>query len=231
MTAFWIKIIAMISMTLDHGAFHLMEPSLTYDVLRASGRMAMPLFCFLIAEGYYHTHSIKDYLKRVTGFALLIEVFFVVIYLTTGEHYLLSVNIILTLASGLVALALLKSDKRVFQILGILLIVVVNFTTFDYGVYGVLLIVGFGLIHDKEKLIFRQSILLLTLNFLFIILVPYLNIDFLISFSPIQWFSLLALIPIVLYNGKEGKKLQLFFYIYYPMHLAVIVGIAYLLKG
>ena len=229
MTAFWIKIIAIASMTLDHSAYHLLEPSVAYDVLRSFGRLAMPLFCFLIAEGYYHTHSIKAYLKRVIGFALLIEAFFIVLYLATGELYLLSVNIILTLASGLTALVLLKSGKMKYQILGVLLIVLVAFTPFDYGVYGVLLIVGCGLIHGEEKMLLKQFALLVSLNFVFIVAVPYLGIGFLIVFLPMQWFSLLALVPIALYSGKEGKKLQLFFYIYYPVHLAVIIGISYLL--
>ena len=52
-----LKVIALVSMTLDHIAYYLMDNSIAYDVMRTVGRMAFPIFAFLLVEGYAHTRS------------------------------------------------------------------------------------------------------------------------------------------------------------------------------
>jgi len=217
MTAFWIKIIAIISMTFDHGAYHLLEPSFAYELLRGFGRLAMPLFSFLIAEGYYYTKSVKKYFMRIFLFGLVIESFLLVIYLITEDNYLINTNIFLTLSLGLGALILLKGDK---VWLGLLLIASALVIPVDFGIYGVLLIVGFGFIRDMDRKILFSFIVLMLLNLIFIEIVPYLDNR--------QWLSIFAIVPIVLYNGKEGRKMKYLLYLYYPLHLIVIFMISYI---
>ena len=227
MTAFWIKIIAIISMTFDHGAYHLLEPSFAYEVLRSFGRLAMPLFSFLIAEGYHYTRDVKKYFMRIFLFGMAIELFLVVIYFTTGDNYLIDTNIFLTLSLGLGSLILLKGEKKW---LGIILICFSLFIPLDYGVYGVLLIVVFGLIREFDKRVLYGTVFLILLNLLFVEIVPYFDIPYLISFDQRQWFSVLAMIPIALYNGNEGKKMKYFLYIYYPLHLGIIILLSHIVS-
>lgn len=226
MTAFWIKIIAIISMTFDHGAYHLMEPSLWYEIMRSFGRLAMPLFSFLIAEGYHYTKSIKGYFYRIFIFGLAIEAFLLLVYFITGDNYLINVNIFLTLSLGLLSLIMLKKGN-IF--LGILLIAASIFVPVDYGTYGVLLIVGFGLLRDMPKSYIYDAFLIFALNVIFIEIIPYFDLPYIVNLDQRQWYSMLSIIPIALYNGGEGKKLKYFLYIYYPLHLIFIIMISHII--
>ena len=75
LSSFWLKILALLTMTIDHLGFLL--PNYNYDlsvVFRYIGRLALPLFCFMIAEGAIHTKSFKKYALRLGIMASLISV-------------------------------------------------------------------------------------------------------------------------------------------------------------
>ena len=86
----------------------------------------------------------------------------------------------------------------------------------DYGIYGVLLPVAIYLGRTKpEKLVLATAVLIPTA----------------IRYGSLQWYGLLSLPLLALYNGKRGKaKLKYLFYFYYPLHLAAIHGIAYIMS-
>jgi len=49
------------------------------------------------------------------------------------------------------------------------------------------------------------------------------------DFGGIQHYALLSLPLLLLYSGKRGKwNMKYFFYIFYPVHLAVLQGIAWI---
>lgn len=224
MTSTALKIVALLTMTIDHIGVHLITAPEVYLVFRSIGRLSFPLFCFLIAEGYRHTSSRTRYFLRLFGFAAALEVFFGLIYLLTGDNYLFRINIFLTLSAGLFCLILVKRPEKLFKILGLFLAVAVLFTQFDYGLYGVLLILLFGLT-DRFSL---YAIGVFSLNLVFIDVLPLLRFDP-IHFQEMQWFSLASLIPIYFYNGRPGRENKRFFYLYYPLHLLVILAVKELL--
>ncbi|MFN2363319.1 MAG: TraX family protein, partial [Halarsenatibacteraceae bacterium] len=68
MSSFQIKMVAITTMLIDHiGSIIFPE----YIILRVIGRLAFPLFAFLITEGYRHTSNINRYLVRLSIFALI----------------------------------------------------------------------------------------------------------------------------------------------------------------
>jgi len=112
-----LKVIAMTSMLIDHAAVALIERgawaagnvttanTVIYYIMRAIGRLAFPMFCFLIAEGYVNTRNAQRYLIRLVTFGLISEVpFDIAFYGKTVDTD--AQNVFFTLASGLVAIML-----------------------------------------------------------------------------------------------------------------------------
>jgi hypothetical protein len=208
-----LKWIAVATMTVDHvGA--IFYPN--YVVLRIIGRISFPLFSYLAALGIETTRNVKKYFIRLLLFGLVSQVPF---YLAIGSGIFEHLNIFFTLSFGILFILFLEKRSLWFVIP-----ILVSFLNFDYGVYGILLIGSMHiLIKDKETGI--AAIVLLNLLFLF-------------QWS-LQIFSLLAL-PIILlhYSGflkkaneSKGKTAypvwrKYFFYVYYPLHLALL----YLIK-
>ena len=104
MSGFWLKILAMISMLIDHTGMVLFPQM---QGLRVLGRLAFPLYCFLLAEGAVHTSNSKRYLGRLLGFALLSEIPFDLACHNTAL-WMQSQNVFFTLFLGLAACALLE---------------------------------------------------------------------------------------------------------------------------
>lgn len=99
-----LKIIAVLSMVADHGAYYLMEHgTLLYEVMRCFGRIAFPVFAFLIAEGFRHTRNRMKYFLQLLGFAVVSEVPWYLLNGADGTH-----NVLFTLALGVMALASLR---------------------------------------------------------------------------------------------------------------------------
>ena len=79
-------------------------------VLRFTGRLAFPLFCFLLVEGFVHTHNVKGYLGRLVLFGLLSEVPFDLAFFRTPFDPSAQ-NVYWTLALGVLAMALLQKSE------------------------------------------------------------------------------------------------------------------------
>lgn len=113
---FVLKIIALASMTLDHlgTALNMYFPSqeILINILRYLGRLALPLFCFLLVEGMIHTKSEKKYLSRLGIFALLISITLLVCYFIPELKGISKEgNIFLDLLLGGIMIYFLKKDK------------------------------------------------------------------------------------------------------------------------
>ena len=155
-TSFVLKIIAIISMLIDHTTVALYEVIPgdmwdIYDVGRWIGRTAFPLFCFMIVEGYYHTRNKWRYLGSLIFLAIISEIPFDALIANNGfvlEYS--SQNVFFTLALGLFAIIIIdgvnEKVKNIFlskilQLAAVLVILVSSLQmSADYGIVGVVLI-------------------------------------------------------------------------------------------
>lgn len=206
-----LKIIALSSMIIDHyGAiFHS-----DINIYRIIGRLAFPIYCFLLVEGYQYTSNISKYIKRLLIFALISEVPFDFAFY--GGLEFKHQNIFFTLTIGLIAMYLIdkQEGKYVFNDTAVFIgaCVIAMIFMVDYSFLGIIYILLFHKVRDYPK----QKKLLIVFIIMFL-----LN---LISTGWVQQFSLLSIPIIYLYNGKLGPKnklSQMFFYAAYPLHLFV----------
>lgn len=110
-----LKVIAVLSMVTDHSAYYLMEHgTLLYEVMRCFGRIAFPVFAFLIAEGFRHTRNRMKYFLQLLGFAVVSEVPWYLLNGADGTH-----NVLFTLTLGVMALAAIKALKRMASSVGL----------------------------------------------------------------------------------------------------------------
>lgn len=169
LSSFWLKVIALLTMTIDHIGF-----AFNIEPLRYIGRLALPLFCFMIAEGALHTRSFKKYALRLGIMASIISLAIllseVVPFLKNNGFSMRNDGVIfIDLLLGALAVYLLRQNKWYIKLLAILPLAygitsyiassyecvgcghtVYWFPFFmrtQYGWYGILLIIGFYAAH------------------------------------------------------------------------------------
>lgn len=238
MTGNLLKIIACISMLADHIGVVLFPQA---AVLRYLGRLAMPIFAYFIAEGCRHTSSGKKYFLRVAALATLCQLVYAAEELLSGSFQGIYLNILFTFALSipicrtLLKLLEVRNAPRgtawagaLFRFLPALAaaVFVCCFAgklfgidlTVDYGLAGVLLPVFAVPFSEKRERMLSFTLGLLLLN---------LSMQ---QALPFTWYSLLTLPLLLCYNGRRGRySLKWVFYLFYPLHLAVIYGIGVLL--
>lgn len=193
-----------------------------YEMLRLIGRLAFPIYCFLLSEGYVHTHSPKRYGLRLLIAAVLSEIpYDLAIY---GNLNWQNQSVMVTLLLGFI---MLEAMKRYPKLLLKLLIIVpfavlANLLNTDYGANGILVIALFALTRElpyKEILQFFGLWCIFSPNHLMM-----LN-WFSRFYVTTQEWAALAIVPIALYNGRKvtkSKAVQWAFYLFYPVHLLVL---------
>ena len=236
----WLKIIAAISMTIDHLGYIVLnyfEPTpaigFCYTCFRSIGRVAYVLFAFMIVQGFLKTSNLKKYFLRLLGYAVFLE-FFILLFAIYTKNFdpLLRLNVIWSFVFGLGALMLLKSSKLGIRLLVIPIVFLAEFLNLSYGAYGVLMILFFAIYQNPlTQLLFLTGLNLLFIEYPLFALINRPDLAKYAGVEVIQWFSLAAFIFIFLSNGKKGKyNMKWFFYIFYPAHLGVIYGVFYLLN-
>ena len=230
LTAYDLKIIAIIAMLLDHLThivvcipIELSLRTVLVVIMNSIGRITMPIMCFFIAEGYHHTRDIRKYLMRLFVFAIISQIPYYIFGMDAMPQSFKSfvganvygLNVIYTLFMGLVALTIVKSDKLnfVLKVIGAGCALYLTKHS-DWRYFGVLWVLIFGLFRGNLK---AQMIAFA----LTAILRCYLNFmsDSLSFFQ--QLCTMLAIPLLCLYNGELGKKSKYGFYIFYPLHLLI----------
>lgn len=223
MSIFIIKIIACVTMVLDHVKYAV--PQVTCFATQYLGRIAFPLFAFLLGEGYCHTSNLKKYVQRLVIFAVVSQIPFVLFRTLVGEWCML--NILVTLLFGLSTIVIWeKWDKPVafFAIIGV--VMMGQIVKVDYGWYGVLTVFILYVFRTRKKI--RIGVFAL-LNATYYGIRGFFNgsIE-----GPILW--IMTTLPVVLllfYNGKLGRKTGYWYYVFYPVHMVILYGISFIVRG
>ena len=243
-SGYWLKMIAVITMLIDHSAATILERILvqmpswapaTVDnweqwyrldlLLRGIGRMAFPIYCFLLVEGFHYTHSRRKYAARLFVFALISEVPFDMALNQSVLEFSYN-NVFFTLFLGLLVIMAadwvmerFSSDNMTSEIGRITLLVVIGMVgcalasyviSCDYGASGVIAIYIMYLLRSKRELGFALAVVSLG-----------------VFSGELELLALLMLIPLHFYNGTRGKQHKYFFYAFYPLHLLLLALIAW----
>ncbi len=215
-----LKCIALLTMLIDHIAVVLLKNSkivllhmgpqvLTlYTLMRKVGRLSFPIYCFLLVEGFLHTHDRRKYGRNLLLFALLSEIPWNLEH--TGTLFYGAQNVFFTLFLGYAGLCCMEQfrdrQRRLLASLLVLLLVALSLKA-DYGVGGFGFVLLLYVLREKK------------------ILQAVLGTCFLSG----GWAAGLAFIPINLYNGRRGfirgRVLKYCFYAAYPLHILILYWI------
>lgn len=186
---------------------------ITYQIMRMIGRVAFPIYCFLLVEGFFKSRDRKKYCLRLFLFALLSEIPFN-LALQSKILYSGHQNVFFELSAGLATIMAIhyageRLSGRVLKFLTGMGIIIASYlaaeyTGLDYGGIGIVCIVLLYLTASGKKV----QMITGALSFAWEFTAP------------------LAFIPIGFYNGKRGLSLKYFFYIIYPAHLMVLYLLA-----
>lgn len=237
LTSFHLRLIAMISMLLDH-AVKSVNFNFNYDFMYFLGRLAFPIFAFQLVEGYMHTKNFNRYCIKMFIFALIAEIPFNLM-IGYSPIYPFGQNVLFTMLIGLLMMKLTdividytKDTNKFILVLSVMIVVVLGYIIgkycfVDYGGEGILMILMFYLSKKSKYAPIIQLIGLIIINS-FMIMGQTIVLSFgasLVSFH-LQSFATLAIIPIWMYKGKQGyhsKWWSDFCYMYYPIHIIIVL--------
>ena len=238
-----LKMIALITMLIDHVGASLLwryieaiggyqdEILMTiYQLMRYVGRMAFPIYCFLLVEGFLHTRSVAKYALRLGVFALISEVpFDLALNESIWAPY--SNNVFFTLAIGLVLIWGISFVEKFYEFwnekqldafigglaaiaVGVLMLAPALFIAesvlcTDYGMGGVLAILVLYLFRRNRFIAYALAILVLY-----------------IFAGASEILALLMLYPLSMYDGTRGQNMKYVFYAFYPVHLLILGAFA-----
>lgn len=224
-----LKIIAYVTMLIDHiGAvivirllqnYHSLNLPISfenlilfYKGLRLIGRIAFPIFCFNIVEGYLKTRDVKKYMLRLLIFAFISEIPFDLALFQVPFFWDYN-NVIWNLLIGLICIFWSEKLARNNQFLTVAIFalgaVLATVIKSDYNYFGVLFVYLFYV--TKRNDLSR-------------------NISMTIA-TAWEYTAPLALIPIQKYNGEKGKPTGRWLYWFYPVHFLILYGIWLLIKN
>lgn len=216
LTGNFLKILAALSMTLDHAGLMLFP---TLPIFRILGRLALPIYAFMIAEGCKYTRNKCKYFGMVFGLGAVCQIVYWFV-----DHSLYF-SILITFSLSILTVYALQLCKQRRDIPAFLLFAATvaavwylnRHFTIDYGFWGCMLPVFPAVFHRTKFDRNPVNIAMLALGMLLLTM----------DVGGIQHFSFLSIPLLLLYSGKRGKwNLKYFFYIFYPTHLVVLEAIA-----
>ena len=215
--SFQIKLIAACAMLIDHTA-HVFFPEAIY--MRCLGRIAFPIFAFMVAEGYLRTRNVEKYMIRMLLCAVIAQIPYTIMLKNVSGF---QINVIFTLLLGLASIYVIEKGSTFTAVfVPILFALIAEFANFDHGAFGIFMVIAFFYTR-KNKLYRNLTASLLILLFSASYLLRY-------GLNYYGWvivaFYLLPLPIINLYNRKKGISnafSRWFFYAFYPLHITILV--------
>ena len=240
-TSFSLHILAMALMLCDH-LWATLFPA--QEWMTCIGRMAFPVFAFMIVEGYFYTSNVRRYMGRIFVFAIISEIPFNLIY-GSSLIFPFHQNVLWTFLMALLSIRIIEKAKKIkkywLTIPIIIIIVLMDYligtiAMVDYFGAGVLTVLTFYFFRGKKWWCFLGQLVCLIILNIEILGGYYYSIKFVGYEIEIvqQGFALLALIPIWLYKGKQGyhsKGFQYVCYAFYPVHLLLLYWVWQCLVG
>ena len=261
-----LKLIAYITMLIDHISHILLQNGImvTYPqcfpyvkpvmiLMRGIGRIAFPIFSFLLVEGLIHTRSRIRYMLRILLLAIISEPVFD--YANNGVFYYADYqNVFITLliaATTMCVLSLIEQNNRLnkniyvlYVLQGIVVIVgcfLAEFLKVDYGMSGIIIPLIMGVIRRLKldsssafAIYFVATIIARVIRNIVNAPTYILNPEMwyekylMYTINNLQIFAILALIPIFMYDGTKGKPMpKAVYYLFYPVHLSILGLICY----
>ena len=224
-----LKLTGMITMTVDHAGLILFPGAAIFRII---GRLAFPIFAYMISEGAYYTKNRKKYFFMVLGVGVFCQI---VMYIASRSLYQCT---LITFALSLLIIFCLQRIKKNHIWIAVTVLVLAATVFFcnglpailkgtdfevDYGLWGVMLPVLLYI----PNLFLKPDDARCHLVKLPILAAGLCMVAAATTSMIWQWWSLFSVILIALYNGKRGRlNLKYLFYIYYPAHL----GILYLIQ-
>ena len=237
-----LKWIAVVTMLIDHiGAIlvwsYYLNCGYSHDVyiaylwLRRIGRIAFPIFCFVLVEGFTHTHSRPKYALRLLLFAIVSEIPYDFALHDANFSYTEDLNIMFTLLLAFLAMWLVDAltnlacagvkklarrdevGKAAYFVVNTVIAVAVMLPCaylaaaldMSYHAYGIYLIFGMYIGRNFRPLMF------------------VLGIAATIWYNgAIQMYAIMGLTILLFYSGKKGRGMKYFFYLFYPLHLLLL---------
>lgn len=232
-----LKLVACTAMLMDHiGAALVVPTEAVYHsdvelytnmawinlVLRCIGRIAFPVFCFLLVEGVYHTRDPKKYVRRLAVGMMLSEIPFDLAFFRDGISWAHQ-SVMVTLLLGCLMVLLMNRSKGLRKLLWIApFYFAAEWLHTDYGGDGILVIAMFALVKGTKHEKWWRLAGMFLLYWDFSYQCGYYNLDVRI---PMNRLPLLSAIPIFCYDGRKlthNKTVQWAFYLFYPVHILIL---------
>lgn len=222
MSSFMLKLVGCICMLLDHTAYIMNTPIIWFNYI---GRFAFTIFAYQIVQGYIFTKNLKKYFFRLILCATISQIPF---HYFVGDNRL---NTIITLIIGLFSIRVYDENKVLGFFTVFSLAYLAQMLKCDYGFYGVFLIFIFYLFNNNKLKKSLAFIILVILYYSVRILTVFKNFGYskilflnsITYYFPYFIFTLFSICLILLHNNKLGYKTKYAFYIFYPLHLFILL--------
>ena len=233
----YLKIIAIIAMTIDHVA-DLLYPGMQNGVvpilLHIIGRVTAPIMFFFIAEGYYYTKDLKKYIIRLFVFAIISHFAYCFAFginyvpFITGNVFN-QTSIMWSLAWAVVALYVANGDNKLREYQKWLLVILINVIAFPADFSSIAVMSILSMYSARGNLNKQMKSMMLWLSLYALISFVFVNR----VYGVISLFAIIVYPLLKNYNGERGRVrwLKWFFYLYYPLHLVVIGILRMILYG